>query len=361
MKRFFQQLALLLVAGCLAAPVAVAAEIRLKPQAKCRGNVVMLGEVADVFAADEFQREQLLAVELGPAPLAGNRRLVRVREVQDALWMRGINLSQHQFSGSEIAEIAGGSEVSPVAGPSLTAASRDRAVKMAVDAVVHALQESAGNRDPFQVRVSLNDVQATAVLNCGQRVLAHGGVAPFTGAQQMTLTADDGQTVCEITAEVALPPGVVVVQKSLPAGSIVHPGDLVLKPITSVNPGIQPFHSIEEVAGMQTTWSIPAGTILSRTGVQRPQVVRRGDAVTLYARTAGIRVRTTVRARESGGIGDLITVESLTDRAPLFVRITGVQEAEVYADPAGAQAPVPATAAQVATDKFRAPAGGLVR
>ena len=52
-----------------------------------------------------------------------------------------------------------------------------------------------------------------------------------------------------------------------------------------------------------------------RTSIRRPVVVRRGDAVTLYARSAGLRVRTTVRAREDGGVGDLITVESLDDRA----------------------------------------------
>jgi flagella basal body P-ring formation protein FlgA len=367
MKPFIHNVLIAALVAAVANGSVDAAEVRLKPQAKCRTNVVLLGEVAEIFAADEFQRSQLSGIELGPAPLAGNRRLLRIREVQDALWMRGINLSLHQFSGAETTEITGAGETPVAAGaPALTSSSRERAANIAADAVVRALQSAAGNRDPYQVRMSLTDAQATAVLAAGQLISARGGEAPFTGSQRFAFVLDDGQIVCEATAEVTLPPGVVVVQKNLTAGSIVHAGDLVLKPITAVNPGIQPFHSIEEVAGLQTTWSIPAGTILSRTGVQRPQVVRRGDAVTLYARTAGIRVRTTVRARESGGIGDLISVESLTDRTPLFARITGVQEAEVYADPAGAQPPIPATAAaqtveRATTDKFGINAGGSLR
>jgi hypothetical protein len=62
----------------------------------------------------------------------------------------------------------------------------------------------------------------------------------------------------------------------------------------------------------------------------------------LYARSAGLRVRTTVRSREDGGVGDLIAVESLTDRAAFYARVTGIQEAEVYAAPAESAAPQPA-------------------
>lgn len=357
----------LLLAGLLGASVATAAEVRLKSQARCCTSVVLLGDVADVFANDEFQRDQLAGIELGPAPLAGNRKVIRIREVQDALWMRGINLSLHQFSGVEQTEVTSGNGDAPVAAAAaapINANQRERAERFVAEAVVKALQSAAGNRDPFQVRVSLTDAQSSAALSFGGRMSAQGGVAPFIGNQPFMLVDDAGKKLFDVSADVALPPGVVVVQKNLPTGTIIHISDVALKPITAVNPGVQPFHSLEEVVGQQTTWAIPAGTILSRTGVQRPQVVRRGDAVTLYARTSGVRVRTTVRAREAGGLGDLITVESLTDRAPFFARITGVQEAEVYADPAVSIAPVPATAAATpitASGPFSAAAGGLQR
>lgn len=361
------RIAALLLACVLGTSVATAAEVRLKAQARCHASVVLLGDVADVFANDEFQREQLAGIELGPAPLPGNRKVIRIREVQDALWMRGVNLSLHQFSGVEQTEVTAGGGEMPVTTPAstpLNANQRERAERYVADEVVQALQSAAGNRDPFQVRVSLTDAQCSAALNFGGRMTAQGGIAPFTGNQSITLFDDSGKKLFDVAAEIALPPSVVVVQKNLPTGTIIHISDVALKPVTGVNPGVQPFHSLEEVVGRQTTWSIPAGTILSRTGVQRPQVVRRGDAVTLYARTSGIRVRTTVRAREAGGLGDLITVESLTDRTPFFARITGVQEAEIYADPAVSVAPVPATAAAAQTaspDQFSSAAGGLQR
>ena len=45
-----------------------------------------------------------------------------------------------------------------------------------------------------------------------------------------------------------------------------------------------------------------------------------------------MQVRTTARAREDGSQGDLITVESLTERKPFFARVCGPQEVEVLPD-----------------------------
>ena len=59
--------------------------------------------------------------------------------------------------------------------------------------------------------------------------------------------------------------------------------------------------------------------------------------VTVFARASGIQVRTTARAREEGSRGDLIMVESLTDRSRYFARVTGIQEVDVYARPTSAQ------------------------
>ena len=55
-----------------------------------------------------------------------------------------------------------------------------------------------------------------------------------------------------------------------------------------------------------------------------------------HSRRSGVRVRTNGRAREDGANGELITVESIDDRATTFVaRVTGPQEVDVFAQAAG--------------------------
>jgi flagella basal body P-ring formation protein FlgA len=207
-------------------------------------------------------------------------------------------------------------------------------------------RESAG-REPYEIHATLNDDAVSTILTYGARLTVSGGAAPWTGRQHFSLSLADeaAPKSVEIPADVTLPPGVVIAVKSLPAGSIIHEGDVIVKSAAGVNTALQVFRRIDDVVGRETTWSIPAGTVLTADGIRRPVIVRRGQPVTLYARSEGLRVRTTVRAREDGAVGDLITVESLTAREPFYARVTGVQEAEVYAAPAEAVAPQPATTA----------------
>ncbi len=62
-----------------------------------------------------------------------------------------------------------------------------------------------------------------------------------------------------------------------------------------------------------------------------PLWVHRGDVVTVYANTAGIRIRTTARARDDGSQGELVAVESLLDRSTYYARVSGIREVEVFA------------------------------
>lgn len=342
--------------------VAGGAELRLKTQARCATGIVRLSDVAEIHTAEDWQKEQLGAIELGPAPTTGSRRFIRSREVQDALWMRGINLSLHQISGSDRIEVIGPGEPAAAAKPTarIDDSTRDRAKRTITEAISRLLHEQAGARQPWQVSVQPTDEQVTALGLSGRRVIAQGGSAPWTGQQRFTITVESGEVAQSfaIDADVSLPPGVVTAVRTLPAGMVLHETDLVVKPVASLGDDVQPFYRLEDVVGKQTTWPIAAGAVFTAENIRRPVVVRRGDAVTLYARSAGLRVRTTVRAREDGGAGDLIAVESLTDRKAFYARVTGIQEAEIYAAPADAAAPQPASDAALRTSSI---AGGVIR
>ena len=91
------------------------------------------------------------------------------------------------------------------------------------------------------------------------------------------------------------------------------------------------FHTLADVVGKETTRAIAAGKPLTRDAVRPPVLVRRGEVVTVYARAAGIRIRTMARARDDGGEGELVAVEPLTDRNTFFARVSGIREVEVFA------------------------------
>jgi flagella basal body P-ring formation protein FlgA len=130
---------------------------------------------------------------------------------------------------------------------------------------------------------------------------------------------------------------VVAAVRSLPRGAILRAGDLTMVNGNSGDGGNGSFASIEEVVGKQATKVIAEGKILTPDALQSPLMVRRGDVVTVYARTAGIRIHTTARAKDDGAMGDLVSVESMTDRKQFTARVSGPREMEVFAQAALAQ------------------------
>lgn len=323
---------LLAAAQALAWSVCEAAELRLRQQCSPRGSVITLGDVAEIYSADAKGAEKLAAMELFPAPAASQQRVIRVREVQDLLVLRGINLAEQQFSGSSQVVVTSASE--PVrADQALTSSAAKRIHRRVQEAVLQYLQSKTGSDEPRSLQFETTPALAVAAANPAQPISISGGTAPWTGMQHFEAAIDSpaGPSRFKLDVQVAVPSAVVVAAHSFSRGEVIRETDLSLVRETPRDGESVVFHAIEDVVGKQTTRAVPDGKILSADDLQAPLIVHKGDVVTVYARSAGIRVRTIARARDDGGLGDLVTMETMHDRKPYQARVCGVREAEVLA------------------------------
>lgn len=329
-RRFLAWLMLIL------APAAVSAAAEIQVRARCvpRGPIVTLGDVADVFAADAQEAERLASRELFPAPAAGQQRVVRLRELQDLFSERGISLAGHRLSGSSQVIVAGPIEQDRTADRHpLSPAAAKRAERAVTEAIAQYLQDQAPPGESWRVAVRLTSAQARAIPADGRKIAVRGGPPPRSGTQQFELAIDDGPQPVSlvVAAEVSQPLPVVVTTRAIGRGDVIRPTDVRLQPQPAGADTTEPFRALEDVVGAIAVQEIPEKTVLRRSLVCSPLLVRRGEMVTVYSRAAGIRIRLTARAREDGSLGDLVSVESLLDRKTYSARVCGVQEAEVYA------------------------------
>ena len=324
-------MAILTVAFCSAA--VQAAQLRLRAECRCRGPVVTLGDVADVLDADAEQADRLAALELFPAPAPGTKRYLQAREVQDLLLIQGVNLLRHSISGANQVVLLGVEEEETAENDVSSASVMERAERRVAEAVARRLQSQVSGDVPWSVDVRLDPAQARLIASRQTEISVRGGSPPWVGAQRLEITARSPERSVRfhVDAQIALPASVVVAAKSLPRGAMIRPADVRLERGQLIEGASDAFHATDQVLGQQTTRAIPAGTILDRKCLRLPVLVRRGEMVAVYARSAGIQVRTAAKAREEGSLGDLIEVESLADRAVYFARVCGVQEVEVYA------------------------------
>jgi flagella basal body P-ring formation protein FlgA len=326
--------AMMAAAAWTAADASRGAELRLRAQCTARGPVVKLGDVAEIFAADRQQVERLAAIELFPAPLAPQQRFLGVRELQDLLVLRGVNLTEHAFSGSSQITVQSRSPEARIETPQNLAPTVLRKVNQQVcQAVVQYLKEHAAANQPWIVEAQLSEAEARAVADAGRAVTISGGSPPWTGAQQFYVSAAAPKAPLRfpLNAQVTLPASVVVTSRALGRGVVIHAGDVELAPAAPGEHGDGDFHSLAEVVGKETTQAVAAGKPLAQDEIHAPFLVRRGEVVTVYARAAGIRIRTVARSRDNGGEGELVAVESLADRSTFFARVSGIREVEVYA------------------------------
>lgn len=327
------------------APPSLAAELRLRSQCTAAGALVTLGDVAEVVARDKGQAQTLAAVELFPAPGAGRQRFVRVRELQDLLMLHGVNLAEHRFSGANQVTIQGAgppprneAELAP------SAAASKRANRRVQDAIVRYLQQQTSADQPWIVQLDLGDEHARAIANASREIRISGGAPPWEGSQsfEVTVPAADPPERFAVEARVEAPAACVVTVRSLSRGVVIRETDVELQRNAPREGAGEPFYSLEEVVGKETARAIPVGKNVTHDCLRAPLLVRRGDVVTVYARTAGIRIRTTARAKDDGSQGDLIPVESLQDRASYLARVCAIREVEVFARSAQSSDAAPA-------------------
>jgi flagella basal body P-ring formation protein FlgA len=357
-----------LVAACVAAwacaaacAAAGAAELRLRAQCTPVGPVVTLGDVAEVLAADEQEARRVAAVELFPLQ-TGGARFVRLRELQDLLLLRGVDLSAHRISGASVISIQGGGPARAEVEPAPTAAAVRRASSRVQEAIVQFLRERVAADEPWAVEVALTPAQARAVA-AGGKLSATGGAPPWTGPQRFEITATGGEAPARTTVEahVALPPAVVVATRPLGRGAAIRETDVELQRGATADDAAEAFQSLDEVIGRETTRALSPGKVIGRDAVRAPLLVRRGDVVTVFARSPGIQVRTTARAKDEGGQGDLVAVESLHDRSAFYAQVSGPREVEVFARGPRVEAHAPAAAAPSAATRSATPAQTNIR
>jgi len=317
------------------------AELRLRSECRCAGPLVTLGDVAEVFATGEAEAASLPAIELFPAPTPPAQRYVRLREIEDLLLLRGVDLTEHRFSGSAQVLIrpeeprAEPGATPPRSSP-LTVAAQRQAKQRLEEAIVAHLRAVGSADVPWLVDVEPSEEQA--------RWLADPRASVAVAAQPGPLEADTGRRQFQVTVQtthesvrfaieagVAAAPPVVVSVESLPRGAPVRATDVALVRLPPEQGPPEGLHSLEEIVGKETTRAIPKGKVVAADWVRSPLLVRRGDVVTVSARSGGVCVRTTARARDDGSLGELVAVESLTDRSTYYARVVRPREVEVYA------------------------------
>ena len=316
-----------LVASVTPAP---GANLVFREKSSHQGTMIRLGDIADIATASSAELKDLSTTILLPAPAPGTLQYLHRDQIRDLLVSRGFDLHGIEMTGATVVELgAANPQVEPenqIVQPVLT---EQEAADLLQAAIQQYLAERTGH-DRWKVKTSLDTTAYLRVASLGAELQIYGGRRPWTGRQQFQIAGRDSQERTVVVANVIKIQPVVILLRDLASGELVratdveiglHEGSLSSTTITQLSQAI----------GMQARRSIQAGKILLESHLSAPLQVERGETVTVFARTAGITVRTYAVALEDGARGELIQVETLDGKERFAARVSGRRQLEVLA------------------------------
>ena len=115
---------------------------------------------------------------------------------------------------------------------------------------------------------------------------------------------------------------VVVLARAMARGEVMRRQDFILEEQDTASLRAGFFADPGRVVGMRLRHSLPAGGVVSRRHLERPELVARGDRVLLVAGARGFTVQMQGKALDDGAAGEIIRVESLSSRRIVEGRVT---------------------------------------
>ncbi|MGE5594376.1 MAG: flagellar basal body P-ring formation chaperone FlgA [Betaproteobacteria bacterium] len=286
------------------------ARIEITSPVEVRGTVITLGDIASVNCPRDSYKEdlpsRLRGIEIGRAPFPGQERTLSLAIVRIRLRQAGFDPDQMVISGPT------------------TIVVRTRATPVTADAIAAAVRDYMTAAMPWDER----DAEVSVLLDPNERVLVPDGeislkVEPLptttfigtTSVRATVLVDGEAYRVLPVRVRVDVAKAVVVAARTIQRHEIIGTSDVRLetRDLTRVPQDVA--FDTAAVVGMRASHTITAGEVLARSSVERPPLVRKGDAVTIEAALAGVTVASPGEALEDGCEGARIRVRNTASGA----------------------------------------------
>lgn len=313
MSRHTRFAAVLILAVVFAAAVAAAPKttVAVKPASEVSGASVTLGDIASIQGADAKQMECLRAIQVCPSPLPGKTRKLTDDQVLTAMRRAGVLaesaglLCPPEVAVVRTSAIVGGSDL--------------------VDAVRKHVLAAPSWPGTVSVESAIPPVdQIVPTGKLGLRVKA-GASAVRKGRNTVSVeivVEDKVYRAVQVSVTVKVIAPVAVALKAIARSELIGGVNVVLqdRDVTML-----PDDVLTEMpeGGWTASLAIAEGSILRKSWVAAPSVVRSGDQVLVIVRSGAVRLTDKGVAAQDGGIGDRIKIRLSGESREVYGTVSG--------------------------------------
>lgn len=354
MYQFLQHSLCVLCALCALRGSSVAAEIRLREHAAPIGNIVRLGDVADLSGFASRDEWQWKLAELVPAPALSSQRMLTAGEVADLLARGGYDLTGVSIAGTQVA-ISWQATTTPIAQsatpatPTTAPTSGFRSLGAATaptrrpvvfltteqrtaidehlrDIVTRYVEDQSGKIGLIEITTDMPTSDAEKLMQATSELTVTGGHAPWQGPQRLGLSMDTNRGTLHLPLQVTirdLTP-VAVVVRAAARGELLTASHVSFEPAPAgsrLPASVEPVTSVEQMVGREASRNLRVGEVLTTNICLPPMMVRRGQLVSVQAGGGGIRIARQATARADGRQGEVVELEIAGSKERLAARV----------------------------------------
>lgn len=302
--------------GLMTATVLAGSEpLRLRGDVTARGDVVTLGDLVEGVAPD------LAARPMFRAPGLGANGTIQAQRITDAVTALGLG---HVETGGRV-QVA------------VQRAAR-RVTQPEIEAALKRALESAYGLDARNLAVRIDGdapvLLAPLDLN-GQAVALDLSYDQRSRRVAALITLGERQASLRVSGQVVEIREVAVLGRALNRGEAVNAADITMeRRPKEASPMDAQVGQAATLGGQVAQRSLSAGTVLRAGDLAAPDVVTRGEAVTIVFDSPGLNLSLRGQANESGRMGAMITVTNPVSKKTLPATVIGPGRVSVGPPPA---------------------------
>ncbi len=290
-----------ILCASLALPAIAADRIEVKPDASVAGPVLRLGDVATISGEDI---DLLKDIEIGPAALPGQTRVVQASLIKSSIERQGFDLSSLEINGAENVRATTSHLALDKAG-----LEKDLRHFIELEMPWEAANTTVDVVAP-NFEVVLPEGQVTIDWRCSP-TYRYLGTGSFRGDVKVN---GEVQRSVLCRADIEAYGEVVVAATDIPRGAIFSEKNLTIEPraLSTV-----PRNTIEdpgELLGQAAKRTLFLGQILTTSHACSRTLIKRNQIVSVEAQTDALRVHMQAKALADGGEGDAIPCQNTSSK-----------------------------------------------
>ena len=297
-----------------------AAFISLKPQAVCRGVRIILSDIADINTVDPKLKSKISSIDLGRPPAEGWTRIITRENIKEAINSTFNHPLPVKFLGAIKTEVV-----------SKTIVVSQESIEQSAEFVLKAVSSKEADdiewsiyRHPRPVRVPAGrfGVDLSARIRKGK-----------IGRDQAIIDVDikvDGKTVETLPVQFRIRRfrEVLVTLSPVRRGEPLE-GKVGIKRMEISHFFGKPLTDINQIKNKVASRLLMSGRIVTDLDIKDPELVRKGDIVTMVGIKGNLRITIKGIARTGGSLGEMVKVMNPSTRRIIVGRVVGFGVVEV--------------------------------